>query len=118
MLLKFEAKAADLVDEFADDLCPHRGLAAELGRVVERRQSRLGQSPWLGTTEAADRLGVVPRTLYRTIDEGLVLAYKMGRVIRVKSVDIDAFLESTRVEPGSLNHLYPQRGEGTEDEEA
>jgi excisionase family DNA binding protein len=64
---------------------------------------------WLGTTEAAERLGVVPRTLYRMIDEGAIPAYKMGRVIRVKESDLDAFLETTRVQPGSLSHLYPER---------
>ena len=64
---------------------------------------------WLGTTEAAERLGVVPRTLYRMIDEGAIPAYKMGRVIRVTESDLDAFLETTRVQPGSLSHLYPER---------
>ncbi|MDQ3107752.1 MAG: helix-turn-helix domain-containing protein [Actinomycetota bacterium] len=64
---------------------------------------------WLGTTEAAERIGVVPRTLYRMIDEGLIAAYKMGRVIRVKESDLDAFVETTRVRPGSLAHLYPER---------
>jgi excisionase family DNA binding protein len=62
---------------------------------------------WLGTTEAAERLGVVPRTLYRMIDEGQIPAYKMGRVIRLKESDLDSFLEAHRVEPGSLAHLYP-----------
>jgi excisionase family DNA binding protein len=66
---------------------------------------------WLGTTEAADRLGVVPRTLYRLIDDGKIPAYKMGRVLRVKASDLDVFLESTRVEPGSLKHLYPERAD-------
>ena len=69
---------------------------------------------WLGTTEAAERLGVVPRTLYRMIDEGAIPAYKMGRVIRVKESDLDAFLETTRVQPGSLSHLYPERVETEE----
>ena len=69
---------------------------------------------WLGTTEAAERLGVVPRTLYRMIDEGAIPAYKMGRVIRVKESDLDAFLETTKVQPGSLSHLYPERVEGAE----
>lgn len=68
---------------------------------------------WLGTTEAAEVLGVVPRTLYRMIDEGLIPAYKMGRVIRLKASDLDAFLETTRVQPGSLAHLYPERIEGS-----
>ncbi|MEA3075133.1 MAG: hypothetical protein QOF60_41 [Actinomycetota bacterium] len=66
---------------------------------------------WLGTTEAAERLGIVPRTLYRLIDEGHIPAYKMGRVLRVKVDDLDAFLETTRVQPGSLAHLYPERVE-------
>ena len=67
---------------------------------------------WLGTTEAADRLGVVPRTLYRMIDEGQIRAYKMGRVIRVKESDLEEFLEGTRVRPGELKHLYPERVDG------
>lgn len=71
---------------------------------------------WLGTTEAAERLGVVPRTLYRMIDEGSIPAYKMGRVIRLKQSDLDDYLEAHRVQPGSLSHLYPERVEaGDED---
>lgn len=70
---------------------------------------------WLGTTEAAEYLGVVPRTLYRIIDEGRIPAFKLGRVIRLKQNDLDAFLESNRVQPGELKHLYPPRVEG-EDE--
>ena len=66
---------------------------------------------WLGTTAAADFLGVVPRTLYRLIDEGLLPAYKMGRVIRLKSSDLDDYLEHQRVQPGDLKHLYPERAE-------
>lgn len=66
---------------------------------------------WLGTTEAAERLGVVPRTLYRMIDSGEIPAYKMGRVLRVKESDLDAFVESMRVQPGSLSHLYPDRAD-------
>ena len=68
----------------------------------------------MGTTEAAERLGVVPRTLYRMIDEGAIPAYKMGRVIRVKESDLDAFLETTKVQPGSLSHLYPERIDSAE----
>lgn len=63
---------------------------------------------WLGTQEAARYLGITPRTLYRLIDEGQVAAYKMGRVIRLKASDLDAFLEQARIEPGTLEHLYPE----------
>lgn len=62
---------------------------------------------WVGTKEACTRLGVNLRTLYRFIDSGALPAYKMGRVIRMKAEDLDVFLDSVKVEPGALAHLYP-----------
>ena len=62
---------------------------------------------WLGTKEASTRLGVTLRSLYRFIDEGDLPAYKFGRVIRVKVEDVDRFIESCRIQPGQLEHLYP-----------
>lgn len=64
---------------------------------------------WMSTQEAARRLGVTPRTLYRFVDEGTLPAYKMGRVFRLKQADVDTFIEGARVPPGSLEHLYPER---------
>ncbi len=61
---------------------------------------------WLSTAEAAKRLGINTRTLYRFIDGGDIAAYKFGRVIRVQAADVDAFIERARVAPGSLEHLY------------
>ena len=63
----------------------------------------------MSTQEAARRLGVTARTLYRFIDEGQLAAYKMGRVLRLKLTDVDHFIEEARVAPGSLEHLYPER---------
>ena len=63
---------------------------------------------WLSTKEAAERLGMTLRSLYRFIDEGGLAAYKFGRVIRLKEADLDAFIESSRIVPGSLEHLYPE----------
>lgn len=63
---------------------------------------------WLGTAEAARLLGITPRTLYRLIDEGQITAYKFGRVIRLKQSDVESFIESSRIAPGSLEHLYPE----------
>ena len=63
---------------------------------------------WLSTKEAAERLGITSRTLYRLIDEGQIDAYQMGRVLRVMAKDVDLFLEGARVKPGSLSHLYPE----------
>ena len=62
---------------------------------------------WMSTAAAADRLGITNRTLYRFIDEGLIAAYKFGRVIRLQRADVDAFIVASRVEPGSMRHLYP-----------
>lgn len=62
---------------------------------------------WLSTQDAARRLGVTPRTLYRFIDQGELPAYRLGRVIRLKADDVDAFIEGSRIEPGTLEHLYP-----------
>lgn len=63
---------------------------------------------WMSTGEAAKRLGVTVRTLYRLIDESQLPAYKFGRVIRLQSSQVEAFIESSRIPPGSLEHLYPE----------
>jgi excisionase family DNA binding protein len=63
---------------------------------------------WMSTKEASDYLGINLRTLYRLIDEGGLPAYKFGRVIRLKTEEVVGFVESARIEPGSLDHLYPE----------
>lgn len=67
---------------------------------------------WLGTNEAAKYLGVTARTLYRFIDAGDLAAYRFGRVIRLKKNDLDGFIESQRIRPGDLEHLYPEARQG------
>jgi len=64
---------------------------------------------WMTTQEAARRMGVTPRTLYRFIDEGGIPAYKMGRVFRVQKADVDAYIANALIEPGSLGHLLAER---------
>ena len=64
---------------------------------------------WMSTQEAARRLGITTRTLYRFVDEGSLPAYKMGRVFRLKQSDVDQFIEQSRIAPGTLEHLYPER---------
>lgn len=63
---------------------------------------------WMSTADAARRLGVTTRTLYRFINEGQLPAYRLGRVIRLKQDDVDAFIDTCRIEPGTLDHLYPE----------
>ena len=73
---------------------------------------------WLSTADAAERLGITPRTLYRFIDEGQVAAYRFGRVIRLKATDVDGFIDNCRIEPGTLEHLYPDSGTDTSSTES
>lgn len=60
----------------------------------------------MGTTDAHEYLGVTLRTLYKMIDEGRLPAYKLGRVIRIKRKDVEAFVEQARIKPGELGHLH------------
>jgi len=90
----------------------------ERGTLLGVTASALPTSPdddihWLSTADAADRLGITPRTLYRFIDEGQVSAYRFGRVIRLKAADVDQFIDNCRIEPGTLEHLYPDSGTDT-----
>ena len=70
---------------------------------------------WLSTGEAARRLGITTRTLYRFVDEGQVPAYRFGRVIRLKESEVDDFIEKCRIQPGTLEHLYPEPVANAED---
>ncbi len=82
----------------------HRLRASrKLGHMTEK-----GSPVWMGTTEACERLGITLRTLYRWIDEGKLPAYKIGRVIRLKVEEVDAFTASSRIMPGDLRNLYPE----------
>jgi excisionase family DNA binding protein len=48
---------------------------------------------------------MVSRTVYGLINAGRLPGYRIGRVIRVRQGDLDRYLESVRIEPGSLDHL-------------
>ena len=74
-----------------------------------------GPGAWLSTAEAAKRLGITARTLYRFIDEGQLPAYRFGRVIRLRENEVGAFIEACRIEPGTLEHLYPDPVGSTDD---
>ena len=62
---------------------------------------------WLSSQQASERLGVTLRTLYRLIDTGQLPAYKIGRVIRLQAQEVEEFITGARIEPGTLEHLYP-----------
>ena len=46
---------------------------------------------WLSATQAARRLGVHRRALYRLIDHGELPAYRFGRLIRLLATDVEAY---------------------------
>ena len=48
----------------------------------------------LETREAARRLGVSFRELYRLIDAGELSAYKVGRNVKLRQADVEAFRRS------------------------
>ena len=43
--------------------------------------------------------------MYGLINRGELIAYRIGRVYRIRAEDVAAFLESARVKPGDLRHL-------------
>ncbi len=61
---------------------------------------------WVGAPALARELGIMLRTLYKILDSGELPSYKLGRVIRIKRSDVEAYLESVKVRPGDLAHLY------------
>jgi excisionase family DNA binding protein len=61
---------------------------------------------WMSRSQAAAYLGVTPGTVYRLIDAGRLPAYRFGRVIRLTGADLDAYIETARIRPGSLRHLH------------
>jgi len=60
---------------------------------------------WFRVGDAATRLGVVPKTVYRLIDKGELTGYRIGRVIRIKESDLLAYEASCKIQPGDLAHL-------------
>ena len=57
---------------------------------------------WMSTAEVAALLRITLRTLYRLIDEGELPAYKMGRLIRLRTAEVEAYRDANGggAEPG------------------
>lgn len=72
-------------------------------------------SKWLSTPQTAAELGVTLATVYRLINNGDLAAHRIGRVIRVRGEDLDAYLQRTRVPPGALDHLVAAASGRTND---
>lgn len=73
---------------------------------------------WLSTTKASKALGISARTLYGMIDRGELPAYRFGRVIRLKETEIEEFVDTCRIVPGSLSAEAEVEAEEAEAEQA
>ena len=60
--------------------------------------------------EVADMLNVQPMTVYRLINSGKLQAYKVGRSMRIRTEDIDSFLQSAAVNPGQKRKRFSLAG--------
>lgn len=47
---------------------------------------------WLSSEAAAEMLGVSRPTLYKRINDGLIPAYRMGRLVRLRRSDVEEYL--------------------------
>ncbi|PJC33069.1 DNA-binding protein [Candidatus Roizmanbacteria bacterium CG_4_9_14_0_2_um_filter_39_13] len=52
---------------------------------------------YYSTRQVSEMLGVNIITVRRWIDKGLLPAIKLERVLRIKKIDLDSFLEQRRV---------------------
>ena len=90
-----------------DDLIDFHEQLAKLPTAAQLDRHLFPIGPdWLATPEAARYLGLGAPTLHRLINEGLLPAYNVERVIRIKVSDLDAYIDACRIEPGTLTHLY------------
>ena len=51
----------------------------------------MNRPEWLKPIDAARRLGIPTRELYRLIDRGELPAYKFGRIIRLQAADVEEY---------------------------
>jgi excisionase family DNA binding protein len=67
----------------------HRGLpmnVADTGRLI-------------GVEEAAERMGISPRTVRRLVQQRRIRHLRFGRLIRLNVWDVDSYLTNVTVEP-------------------
>lgn len=100
-----------VVLELVEEIRRLRNLIARM-EDQETTSSRLNRhegssrgAEWLSTRDA-ERLGVSLRTLHRFIDQGVLPAYKMGRVLRLRSIDVTSFAANPPG-PSALERLDP-----------
>ena len=71
-------------------------IAEEVARVLADRATTSAPPDWLGPDAAAEIIGVIPRTLARMVQRKEIPASRVGRKLRFRRSDLDAYLASTR----------------------
>lgn len=69
---------------------------------MNQHTNSLDDAP-LNIQEAAHRLGVSVRYMRRMVDEKRVRYLKVGRLVRFRGPDLEAFLKQAEVEPVSVS---------------
>ena len=54
---------------------------------------------FIGTTEAAERLGITNQSVRNLVRRGDLPAYKIGKVFKIDSKDLDAYIKAMRTIP-------------------
>jgi excisionase family DNA binding protein len=62
---------------------------------------------WITAAKAARYLGITERTLRSEVGKGLIAVEQDGMRLRFRQADLDAYIEASVVEPGTLAHLHP-----------
>lgn len=66
---------------------------------------------YLTVQALADQLDIAPLTVYRLVKQGKIPAVRIGRSIRFRPAEIDAFLDTVRVGPAGLANDESMKGE-------
>lgn len=64
----------------------------------------------LTVDEVAERLGISRATVYRLLERGDVRAYKIGKSLRFKEDELEAFVDAHRVSPKKQAGQKPAKG--------
>lgn len=77
----------------------HEGRRNRLDAERRDRRTAAGGDELLTTDEAAARMRMSPRYVRRLVAERRIAFYRFGRSVRFRVADVDAVVESGRVDP-------------------
>lgn len=82
-----------------NDLRPNAPVSAEASALPARVLAFPASARAVTIKEAAAMLSICERTIRREIDRGRLRAYRIGRAIRIRVSDIEAYLNNSQVGP-------------------